>query len=919
MAPIVEPTRPTSHDYTEGASAFDITSALASSRRSRRDSQYSTIYGEDGEGVMFSGPGHSVNPSSVSRMSVLEAGRRSSETWSRSRRMSRDSARSGRRSRRSSKGSQVSRQSVEDAGDAIPEDSLTDNERTGRRRRTSLSPASRPGVFGGIAHLFSRTTGSGVETSPRRTRSQSQLSLASTSRRSRRSRQRSDAGSDYALETDDEDSDVERWGYSSGEEESDSDSLRSMAIIHDDDSIAPSMAGYDSDSPPSPSGGAYGIPLMSTDPVFGSEARIDVEIPFELQEPPPSGPPSRQTIYISDEDNTIRLIGYETVAWRFFLWRAGCVLTLGLLALLGHWFPRLWLRWVAHEKAFIDSKDGFVVIETAHRDLHLLPLRSLEYPYHITTVFPSSVPIDQVTTSAVLSSIFTKSQTNGIISEDDTLQRLLVVDYRYSRFALDPRSGLFAMIRDWRDPGVSALTSVQSGMDESVRKQRLLLFGNNEIEIEGKSTISLLVDEVIHPFYVFQIASIVLWSLDDYFYYAFCIALISITTIIATLLETKRTIKRMRDLSRFSCKTDVLIDGLWVERESFNLVPGDVINLSNSDFSFLPADLFLLSGDAIVNESMLTGESVPVSKIPIKEEDLLRWQDSKGENSKCMLYGGTKVVRIRGLITPDGSLRPALALVAHTGFNTTKGALVRSMLFPRPIGFKFYRDSVRFIGVLAGIAGLGFCFSAVQFVRIGIPWHTIVIRALDLITIVVPPALPATLSIGTSFAISRLRKVGIFCISPSRVNVAGKINVCCFDKTGTLTEDGLDILGVRGLERNMQRFGELLEDVHDLPLGTGRATFLYALSTCHSLKMVDGEIIGDPLDVKMFGFTGWTLEEGKVGGTGVVKSKRSAAEQTSLVQTVVRPPGSAQFKLEDALKGSAKVSLTRSPSLSAID
>lgn len=184
-------------------------------------------------------------------------------------------------------------------------------------------------------------------------------------------------------------------------------------------------------------------------------------------------------------------------------------------------------------------------------------------------------------------------------------------------------------------------------------------------------------------------------------------------------------------------------------------------------------------------------------------------------------------------------------------------------------------------------------------------------RALDLITVVVPPALPATLSIGTSFAIGRLRKFGIYCISPSRVNVGGKVNVCCFDKTGTLTEDGLDILGVRGLDRNVQRFGELLEDIHDLPLGKGKATFLYALATCHSLKMVDDEVIGDPLDVKMFSFTGWSLDEGRAGGTGVIKSKKAVVEQAALVQTVVRPPGSGQFKLEDALKGSAKVSLLR--------
>ncbi len=188
-------------------------------------------------------------------------------------------------------------------------------------------------------------------------------------------------------------------------------------------------------------------------------------------------------------------------------------------------------------------------------------------------------------------------------------------------------------------------------------------------------------------------------------------------------------------------------------------------------------------------------------------------------------------------------------------------------------------------------------------------WHTILIRALDLITVVVPPALPATLSIGTSFAIGRLRKLGIFCISPSRVNVAGQINVCCFDKTGTLTEDGLDILGVRAPEYNVDRFGELLEDIHDLPASRDTANFLYALATCHSLKMVEGEIIGDPLDIKMFEFTKWTLEEGHVAGTAVVKNKTGGDRPAALVQTVVRPPGSAQFRIEDALKGGGRVSI----------
>ena len=92
-----------------------------------------------------------------------------------------------------------------------------------------------------------------------------------------------------------------------------------------------------------------------------------------------------------------------------------------------------------------------------------------------------------------------------------------------------------------------------------------------------------------------------------------------------------------------------------------------------------------------------------------------------------------------------------------------------------------------------------------------------------------------------------------------------------------------------------------------MPASREKANFLYALATCHSLKKVDGEIIGDPLDVKMFEFTKWTLEEGQVSGTGVVKSRAGGERPAALVQTVVRPPGSASFRVEDALKGSARV------------
>jgi len=63
--------------------------------------------------------------------------------------------------------------------------------------------------------------------------------------------------------------------------------------------------------------------------------------------------------------------------------------------------------------------------------------------------------------------------------------------------------------------------------------------------------------------------------------------------------------------------------------------------------------------------------------------------------------------------------------------------------------------------------------------------------------VTVPPALPAAMSCGIVFAINRLKKQDIFCISPPRINMAGQIATFVFDKTGTLTEEGLSVLGCR--------------------------------------------------------------------------------------------------------------------------
>jgi cation-transporting ATPase 13A3/4/5 len=206
---------------------------------------------------------------------------------------------------------------------------------------------------------------------------------------------------------------------------------------------------------------------------------------------------------------------------------------------------------------------------------------------------------------------------------------------------------------------------------------------------------------------------------------------------------------------------------------------------------------------------------------------------------------------------------------------------------------------------MGGIAMLGFMASFVNFVRLKLAWHLIVVRALDLITIVVPPALPATLTIGTNFALSRLRRMQIYCISPQRVNVGGKLDIVCFDKTGTLTEDGLDVLGIRVAQKPAKRFGDILSDAHSLLPGPSyvrdptmdykvHRAALFTMATCHSLRVVDGELVGDPLDLKMFEFTGWLFEEGEQ--TSVDGDDE---EQNGLSPSIARPPAGMSYDFDD--------------------
>ncbi|KAK8247670.1 P-type ATPase-like protein [Phyllosticta capitalensis] len=600
-----------------------------------------------------------------------------------------------------------------------------------------------------------------------------------------------------------------------------------------------------------------------------------------------------QKIYIATEDLTIVVAGFRTSLVGFSIYALICVLTCGLGYLLFRWLPGWRIKIVGKPTPIHES--DWVVVENQWGEMMVQTIGKQNY-------------------GQPLSSVFGVSHKDGYRDydeyDDPVIKELKTLDYRYIRFCYHPTRDKFVLGNTWKDPAWTDVRTIRTGLDTEEKESREQVFGKNLIDIEEKSTSQLLVDEVLHPFYVFQIASLVLWSLDEYYYYATCIFIISLVSITTTLIETKATMRRLRDVSKFECDVRVLRNGFWRYVESSQLVPGDIYEVTDPNLTQLPCDSLLLSGDCIVNESMLTGESVPVSKVPAADEalELLNLSTSSIHPvvARHFLFCGTKIIRARRPQDDKDEEAAALALVVRTGFNTTKGALVRSMLFPKPSGFKFYRDSFRYISVMAMIAGVGFIASFVNFVRLGLAWHLIVVRALDLITIVVPPALPATLTIGTNFALNRLKKKEIYCISPQRVNVGGKLDVVCFDKTGTLTEEGLDVLGLRVAQQPANRFSDILTDCSLVLPGASyerdptvdyknNKSLLYTMATCHSLRCVDGELVGDPLDVKMFEFTGWNFEEGEQSGGGLDNEE----ESLSISPSVARPPAGQEFDVDD--------------------
>ncbi|KAI6224422.1 Cation-transporting ATPase [Aphelenchoides fujianensis] len=504
---------------------------------------------------------------------------------------------------------------------------------------------------------------------------------------------------------------------------------------------------------------------------------------------------------IEINDEQLQIWAYRTSMWKWILTLLASILTAGLLRLVLYWYPR-WYVMCTAAKSTMDSCTHILVLDD-HQNMAFRKVR-------IARAKPNNhlcLPLGE---------------------RHLEVQSIRYFTYRKLAYLWHPVESRFATVDQLEGCMSTAFIhrwwKEQTGLDNEEIERRLVLYGKNLIDVKLKPIVVLLCKEVITPFYIFQVFSVLIWYSDDYAYYASIIVGMSVLSISMDVYQIRRQEQKLRSMVHSEDVVDVLRNGGNKQQISSSmLVPGDVL-LIPPHGCILQCDCVLMNGTVILNESMLTGESVPVTK----------------DHSKHIMFCGT-----------PSSFR--------TAYTTLKGQLVRSIMYPKPVDFRFTKDLFRFVGFLAAIAAIGFCYTITIMIIRGSAIKKILLRSLDIITIVVPPALPAVMSVGIFAAQMRLRAKQIFCISPSTINTCGAINVVCFDKTGTLTEDGLDFHCHDPTALDYE-FGEEATELHmdELPRD---GELVKAVASCHSLTRIDNQLCGDPLDLILFNKTNWKIDE----------------------------------------------------------
>eukprot|EP01052_Picozoa_sp_SAG31_P034052 SAG31_NODE_3923_length_3749_cov_2.030685_4_plen_534_part_00 len=318
----------------------------------------------------------------------------------------------------------------------------------------------------------------------------------------------------------------------------------------------------------------------------------------------------------------------------------------------------------------------------------------------------------------------------------------------------------------------------ERGISRQELEHRQLLLGENMIPYEVDTWSEAAKKEFFSFFYLYQLMSYTIWLWFSYMIMALILMSIVVSAGIVNIalsISNQKSIKRLTTYrttceAKRSTAANPAEPARWVSCDSTSLVPGDVIKIratADNDASqgpwILPCDLLLTKGTVVLDESGLTGESMPVRKVAIDRTSRAYYDVHK--HSRHSLFAGTGVLQAGS----DGE--EVEGIVTKTGVYTSKGELISSILFPAPMNFKYDLELPIAFLMLFIFACFGFVLSLYfqQLNGAKSSWATKWVYCMVTVGQVVSPLIPVVLVVGQQQSSKRLKDRGVFCLNPKRI------------------------------------------------------------------------------------------------------------------------------------------------------
>jgi len=351
------------------------------------------------------------------------------------------------------------------------------------------------------------------------------------------------------------------------------------------------------------------------------------------------------------------------------------------------------------------------------------------------------------------------------------------------------------------------LGSSKDGLGHEAARQRLEETGPNLIEVdEGVSPLRLLVRQIHNPLIYLLAGAALLSLLVGHTVDAAVVAGVIILNSLLGFIQEWRAEGALDALHKLAAPhARVLRDGEPLDIEATEVVPGDILLLETGDR--VPAGARLLSADDLhVDESALTGESVPVAKHP----EILD-KDTPMADRKNMVWMSTSVTGGRGR-----------ALVVATGMRTQMGRIAAEVRATHreetPLQKRMHR-----LGMVLGIAGIAFAAAVFGLGMLrGYELIEMLMFSVAVAVSAIPEGLPAVISVTLALGVRRMARKNAIIRRMPAVETLGSTTVICSDKTGTITKNQMTVRMLWAGDVIYEVSGEGYEPVGELKAEDGK-------------------------------------------------------------------------------------------------